>query len=54
MPAGATLRWMKPAKPSKGDTPNVTDKDQKQSPAERRASMTWAQRLKKVSLAQYQ
>jgi hypothetical protein len=45
---------VKPAKPGKGDTPKVSDKDQKQSPAERRASITWAQRLKEVSLAQYQ
>ena len=37
-----------PAKRGKGNKHTVTDEDQEQTPVERRASMTWAQRLKRV------
>ena len=37
-----------PAKRGKGNTLKVPNEIQDQTPAERRASMTWAQRLKRV------
>ena len=37
-----------PAKRGKGNKHTVTDEDQERTPAERRASMTWAQRLKRI------
>jgi hypothetical protein len=37
-----------PARRGKGSKPNATKAKQEQTPAERRASMTWAQRLKRV------
>jgi hypothetical protein len=37
-----------PAKRGRGNKPKATDEGQEQTPAERRASMTWAQRLKRV------
>ena len=37
-----------PAKRGKGNKPGALDEAQAQTPAERRASMTWAQRLKRV------
>jgi len=37
-----------PAKRGKGNKRTVTDETQDQTPVERRASMTWAQRLKRV------
>src|SRR3990167_4497084 len=37
-----------PAKRGKGNKPGALDATQAQTPAERRASMTWAQRLKRV------
>ena len=39
---------MTPAKRGKGSKLKVPDEAQDQTPAERRASMTWAQRLKRV------
>jgi len=38
--------WVTSAKPGKGNKAGVTDEPQ--TPAERRASMSWAQRLKRV------
>ena len=37
-----------PAKRGKGSTPKAPDEAQDRTPAERRAAMTWAQRLKRV------
>lgn len=37
-----------PARRGKGNTPNTTDKEQKTTPTERHAAMSWAQRLKRV------
>jgi hypothetical protein len=37
-----------PAKRGRGNKPKATDEGQEQTPAERRASMSWAQRLKRV------
>jgi hypothetical protein len=37
-----------PAKRGKGNKPKIPDEAQEQTPAEHRASMTWAQRLKRV------
>jgi hypothetical protein len=37
-----------PAKRGKGNKHSVTGEGQEQTPAERRASMTWTQRLKRV------
>ena len=37
-----------PAKRGKGNKPEAVDEPQERTPAERRASMTWAQRLKRV------
>ena len=37
-----------PAKRGKGSKPKVPNEAQHQTPAERRAAMTWAQRLKRV------
>jgi hypothetical protein len=37
-----------PAKRGKGNKPKASDEGQQESPAERRAGMTWAQRLKRV------
>ena len=37
-----------PAKRGKGNKPKVSDEGQEQTSAERRASMSWAQRLKRV------
>jgi hypothetical protein len=37
-----------PAKRGKGSKPKAPDEAQDQTPAERRAAMTWAQRLKRV------
>ena len=37
-----------PAKRGKGAKPNASDAGQQRTPAERRASMSWAQRLKRV------
>ena len=39
---------MTPAKRGKGSKLKVPDEAQDQTPAERRAAMTWAQRLKRV------
>ena len=36
------------AKRGKGNKPKVTDEGQEQTPTERRATMSWAQRLKRV------
>ena len=33
---------------NRSNKPKATDEDQEQTPAERRASMSWAQRLKRV------
>jgi len=40
--------WVTPAKRGKGNSAKAVDDTQEQTPAERRASMTWAQRLKRV------
>jgi len=40
--------WVTPAKRGKDTKANWLDEPQVQTPAERRASMTWAQRLKRV------
>jgi ribosomal protein S27E len=40
--------WVTPAKRGKGNNTKATDDAQDQTSAERRASMTWAQRLKRV------
>jgi hypothetical protein len=40
--------WVTPAQRGKGNPVRVTDETQAQTPAERRAAMTWAQRLKRV------
>jgi len=40
--------WLTPAQRGKGNPVRVTDETQAQTPAERRAAMTWAQRLKRV------
>ena len=37
-----------PARRGRGNKPKATDEGQAQTPAERRAAMTWAQRLKRV------
>ena len=37
-----------PAKRGRGNKPKATDEGQQQTPTERRASMSWAQRLKRV------
>ena len=37
-----------PAKRGKGNKPKVPDEGQEKTPAERRAAMSWAQRLKRV------
>ena len=37
-----------PAKRGKGNKPKVPDEGQEKTPVERRAAMTWAQRLKRV------
>jgi hypothetical protein len=37
-----------PARRGRGDKPKATEAGEEQSPAERRASMSWAQRLKRV------
>jgi hypothetical protein len=37
-----------PAKRGKGGKPNACEQGQEQTPSERRASMCWAQRLKRV------
>jgi hypothetical protein len=37
-----------PAKRGKGNKPKAVDDPQERTPAERRASMSWAQRLKRV------
>ncbi len=39
---------MTPAKRGKGNKARTADEGQDQAPAERRAAMTWAQRLKRV------
>ena len=39
---------MTPAKRGKGAKPKAFEEEQEKTPAERRAAMTWAQRLKRV------
>ncbi len=40
--------WVTPSKRGKGNKSTATDETQDQTPIERRAAMTWAQRLKRV------
>ncbi len=47
-PNSAHRARVTPARRGRGNKPKATDKGQEQTPAERRASMTWAQRLKRV------
>jgi len=47
-PHSAHRARVTPARRGKGNKPKATDKGQEQTPAERRTSMTWAQRLKRV------
>ena len=47
-PNSAHRARVTPARRGRGNKPKAADKGQEQTPAERRASMTWAQRLKRV------
>jgi len=47
-PASKLRAWVTPSQRGKGNQIRVADETQAQPPAERRAAMTWAQRLKRV------